>query len=159
MKPDAEIFIRIHHFNLHILNKQMYAFFHRWWLKVKRRYLLPLPAYQSPLWTPLLHLLPLPRVLYLHHHAGDSWSSRCLCSSNLSCPPSKKKRRIHWLWTRMSILCSASSHHWGGCQTRKGPRRARGCSRSFTMWSLESNSFVILFYLDLVLRFKIFLNV
>ena len=63
MKPDAEIFIRIHHFNLHILNKQMYAFFHRWWLKVKRRYLLPLPAYQSPLWTPLLHLLPLPHTV------------------------------------------------------------------------------------------------
>ena len=63
MKPDAEIFIRIHHFNLHILNKQMYAFFHRWRLKVKRRYLLPLPAYQSPLWTPLLHLLPLPHTV------------------------------------------------------------------------------------------------
>ena len=63
MKPDVEIFIRIHHFNLHILNKQMYAFFHRWWLKVKRRYLLPLPAYQSPLWTPLLHLLPLPHTV------------------------------------------------------------------------------------------------
>jgi hypothetical protein len=41
----------------------MYAFFHRWWLKVKRRYLLPLPAYQSPLWTPLLHLLPLPHTV------------------------------------------------------------------------------------------------
>ncbi|CAL8400583.1 unnamed protein product [Boreogadus saida] len=71
------------------------------------------PPSPSPLRTPLLHLLPLPlRWLWshrcvLHHHGGDSWSSRCLCFSNPSCPPSQRKRRM---LTRMSILCSASSH-------------------------------------------------